>query len=265
MEIDWLTVTAQIVNFLVLVFLLQRFLYRPIVAAMDRREARIAARLAEADAKAEEAEGEAGRYRALEREIQAQREDLVGQARSEAEELRRRLEAESRDEIEGLRAAWRRQVDEERDGFLRRLRNQAAEQFSALARRALADLANADLEAQVATVFIDRLGRLDDRAKRDVADAGRESGEGLVIASAFELPPALRGAITRAIHREIADGIDVRYLRSGEIACGIELRAAGRSIVWGLDGYLDNLQERLSSALETPGPAPDDRRVPSVG
>ena len=48
MQIDWLTVAAQIVNFLVLVWLLQRFLYRPITEAMARREERIESRLSEA-------------------------------------------------------------------------------------------------------------------------------------------------------------------------------------------------------------------------
>ena len=52
MHIDWLTVVAQIVNFLVLVYLLKRFLYGPILQAMDDRQAGIAARLQEADAKA---------------------------------------------------------------------------------------------------------------------------------------------------------------------------------------------------------------------
>jgi F-type H+-transporting ATPase subunit b len=45
MQIDWLTVIAQIVNFLILVWLLKRFLYHPVITAMDRREQRIAERL----------------------------------------------------------------------------------------------------------------------------------------------------------------------------------------------------------------------------
>ena len=44
MQIDWITVAAQIVNFLILVWLLQHFLYGPITRAMQRREQRIAER-----------------------------------------------------------------------------------------------------------------------------------------------------------------------------------------------------------------------------
>ena len=51
MLINWFTVAAQIVNFLILVALLKRFLYGPIVAAMSAREGRIAAQLTEAQRK----------------------------------------------------------------------------------------------------------------------------------------------------------------------------------------------------------------------
>ena len=63
MELDWVTVSAQVVNFLVLIGLLKRFLYGPIVDAMDRRERHIAERLDEAMAREREAEGEARRHR----------------------------------------------------------------------------------------------------------------------------------------------------------------------------------------------------------
>ena len=48
MSIDWITVIAQIANFLVLVWLLKRFLYRPILDGIDAREAEIARSMAEA-------------------------------------------------------------------------------------------------------------------------------------------------------------------------------------------------------------------------
>ena len=47
MLIDWFTVIAQVINFLILVWLLKRFLYRPILNAIDAREKRIAAEIAD--------------------------------------------------------------------------------------------------------------------------------------------------------------------------------------------------------------------------
>ena len=78
MQIDWLTVAAQIVNFLALVWLLQRFLYRPITEAMARREARIEARLAEAKAARQDAEAEARRVRGEEQALGGPPRDNAG-------------------------------------------------------------------------------------------------------------------------------------------------------------------------------------------
>ena len=58
MLIDWFTVGAQALNFIILVWLLKRFLYKPILNAVDAREKRIAAELADANAKKAEAQKE---------------------------------------------------------------------------------------------------------------------------------------------------------------------------------------------------------------
>ena len=105
MHIDWFVFFAQIVNFLILVYLLKRFLFGRIIAAMDGREARLAADLADAERMKEEA-GQAAegareqarmwneRYEEMVRqaanEVEAQRKELTNKARTDVDELRRR-------------------------------------------------------------------------------------------------------------------------------------------------------------------------------
>ena len=70
MLIDWFTVLAQIINFLILIYLLKRFLYGPIIRAMEEREKKM---VADQD-RAKNAEKEAERMSSeLERERQAAR------------------------------------------------------------------------------------------------------------------------------------------------------------------------------------------------
>jgi hypothetical protein len=84
MLIDWFTVGAQVINFLVLVWLLKRFLYRPILDAIDAREQRIAAELADADAKRAEAKQERETFQHKNEEFDEQRAALLAQATDEA-------------------------------------------------------------------------------------------------------------------------------------------------------------------------------------
>ena len=96
MLIDWFTVVAQVVNFLILVWLLKRFLYRPILNAIDAREKRIATELADADAKKAEAIKERDEFQHKNEEFDRQRAALLSQATDEAKAERQRLFDEAR-------------------------------------------------------------------------------------------------------------------------------------------------------------------------
>ncbi|HEY8370795.1 MAG TPA: F0F1 ATP synthase subunit B, partial [Thermodesulfobacteriota bacterium] len=200
MRVDWVTVVAQIVNFLVLVWLLARFLYRPIMRAMARREAEVAARLEEADAKARAAEAAARRHEEALEALEAARTRLMDEAKAAAERLGRQLEADVRREVEETRARWLAQLEEERAAFLQELRRQAARHFLEVARRALAHLADADLEEQVAQVFAERLRRLPPETAGALAAEARAAGGPVRVRSAFPLPASARRTITAAVH-----------------------------------------------------------------
>ena len=79
MLIDWFTVGAQALNFLILVWLLKRFLYKPMLHAIDAREKRIAAELADAAAKKAEAQKERDEFQRKNEEFDQQRAALLEQ------------------------------------------------------------------------------------------------------------------------------------------------------------------------------------------
>ena len=91
MLIDWFTVVAQIVNFLVLVALLKHFLYGRLIEAIDDRENRIARRLAEAGEKNKEAERRVEEMRAQAAEQERQRAEMLAQAQHEADDRRNEM------------------------------------------------------------------------------------------------------------------------------------------------------------------------------
>ena len=80
MLIDWFTVGAQALNFLILVWLMKRFLYKPILHAIEEREKRIAAELANADKKKAEAQKESDEFKRKNEEFDRQRAALLKQS-----------------------------------------------------------------------------------------------------------------------------------------------------------------------------------------
>lgn len=245
MQIDWITVSAQIVNFLILVWLLKHFLYQPVMTAMERREQRISDRLNEAREREQQAEDRLRQYQDKTDELERRRDEILNQASSDVEHKKKEMLDRARDDVAELRANWQRQVGEEKREFLDKLRRQAAGAIQSLARKALSDLADAELEERIVHAFIERLKSLDKETRKAMA----RTSDPVRIASAFELDSAVRGHLTRSIHEHIADGVEVNYTQSPELLGGIQLSSGGRRLSWNLDDYLDELTDRIEETF----------------
>lgn len=257
MQIDWITVAAQIVNFLVLAWLLHRFLYGPITRAMERREARIAQRLSDAEQKRAQAENEALAFRRQQEELDGQRAQILADARQEAEAEHKRLHQEARDDVEAQKQAWLNDMEQQRAEFLRTIRQRAREHFFDLARRALGDLADADLEEQMSRVFRTKLAALDRDAKAGIADAGRKADGAATVRSSFELTPEVQRDIAKTIQDEILADAAVRFERDPGVLCGVELKMGGQTVAWSLAGYFEALETRIEQDLGERSPEAD--------
>lgn len=262
MQIDWLTVAAQIVNFLILVWLLQRYLYRPIVKAMDDREQRIAARLREAAEQKAAAEREAQSYRSQRDALGRDKEHILNRARQEADEAKRSLEEVARHEVEERRLEWLRQLEDEKRAFLHEMRRRGAEHVLALARRALKELADAGLEVQMAAVFAKRLDDLEPHLREKISKACRDAGETVTVRTRFDLAADEQRRITRTIHKQISETANVSYQRSEDAISGIELNVGSQTVAWTLDSFLDDLERQLSKELAEVIPHREEERTP---
>jgi F-type H+-transporting ATPase subunit b len=251
MQVDWLTVTAQLVNFLVLVWLLRRFLYKPIMRAMRNRADRIAEQVRMAEAEREQAQAEANRYQEKQREVDESRVALLEVAKDDADNLRRSLEDDARQEVAAIREEWLKTMAEEQAAFLGEVVEQTAEAFTTFARQALADLADAQLEKQVVERFLAELGTLNESELRELRATAKKGDEPLLIRSAFALPDSERARLRQVLRQTLAIDKDLTFERSKDLVCGIELRIGGRLVRWSLDRLLDDLRSDLMTTIET--------------
>lgn len=249
MLIDWFTVVAQIFNFLVLVYLLKRFLYKPVIRAMDERERRIAAGLQEAERREEEARQELHRYEEKSREIDSQREALTNQIRKEVDNQRKELMSAARHQVDTVRNNWYEAVEREKQAFLEDLRERTSKETCAVARRVLKDLGDAQLEQEVVRVFIERLRSLDEGERRALMDSSRQSKPEVTVTSAFQIPEERSREIEQVLREHITGPIDLQFETSPDVICGVELRAHGRKIAWSVKDYLEGLETVLGEIL----------------
>jgi F-type H+-transporting ATPase subunit b len=248
--INWFTVIAQIVNFLILVFLLKYFLYGRVIRAMDQREQKIQQRLQEAEEKKQEAEHEAEAYGKKNRDFDRKREEMLAQAKNEAEARRKELTEEARLAVNNLRSVWSETIQRDKKSFVQDLRKMAGNQVYTIARKAFRDLADADVEERVINAFLAHLKGMGKKTREALATSIKESGNEVFVRSSFEIPARMREKITGSLHRQIADGIEIRYEVASEVIMGVELKIRGHKIAWSLQDYLDTLEEHALQALE---------------
>lgn len=250
MLIDWFTVLAQVINFLILVWLLKRFLYRPILDAIDAREKRIASALADADAKKTEAEQERDAFRHKNEAFDQQRAMLLSQATDEAKAERLRLLDAARQESDSLRAKRQEALISEQQGLSEALTRRAREEVFAIARKTLADLAGETLEARMADVFLRRLRELDDAAMAGLKSAFATLSSPLLVRTAFALPPSQRAAIETALRETLGGEMQVQFETVPDLVSGIEIGSNGHKLAWSITDYLASLGKGVDALLK---------------
>jgi F-type H+-transporting ATPase subunit b len=243
MLIDWFTVVAQMVNFLILVWLLKKFLYGRILAAIDEREAGIAKQLREA---AEQERG-AGEQRALFeaklREFGEQREAMLEAAREEVDRKHAEMLEAARAEIQELEAKWREDLERERREFLAELRVRASKEVLALSGRLVASLAGAELQGSTVALFLEKLHTLGEQERLRLME-----GE-LTVRSATELSSELQDRMQRELEAWLGAPVGLRFEVVPSLGLGIELRAGGWRVGWNSEGWLEALDEEFLAAL----------------
>ena len=248
MQIDYFTLFAQIINFLVLVLLLRHFLYGRIIKAMDEREKRIESQLQEAATKKKEAEDEADSYRKMKKDFLNERDGMLTAVREETQKIRSELSKKAADEVNDNKAKWNEEIQRQKDAFLNNMRLTASKEIYAIARRALADLANEELESHIMETFIYKLQKMSDDEKKKMKEF-LEKKQDIVIKSGFAIPDSTRRSILKTLQDQTGNDLNLSYILSSDLLSGIELSVRDIRISWSIGSYLDSLEDELSTML----------------
>jgi F-type H+-transporting ATPase subunit b len=223
-EFDWLTFGLEIVNFLVLVWILKRFLYQPVLAAIARRKAAIERTLSDADAKQAQAAALEAQYRDRLADWEAEKQALRAQALREVDAERARRMAEVERAVGEERA--RREVLERRqtEEWRNRVEDEALAQGAAFAARLLARLAAPEVDARLVALVTEDLRRMPEARLQALRDACRVAPSTLQVATAFPLGAEARSALARAFGEAAGTELRAQFAEDPELVAGLSAR-----------------------------------------
>jgi F-type H+-transporting ATPase subunit b len=255
MLIDWFTVGAQVLNFVVLVWLMKHFLYQPVLAAIAAREKRIADQIADAASKETHAATERKTFEDKNAAFDQQRAGLLDKATADAKAEGMRLADEAQKTALALSAKRAQALATQAAQLQQTIAGRAAREVFAVARKTLSDLANTDLESRMVEVFARRLRELPGPAREPLAAALKPGGEPALVRSHFALPGEQQAAIQNAINVTFSADVPLRFETEADAVCGIELSVGGQKVAWTIAEYLRDLEQHVA-ALLAPAAAP---------
>ncbi len=245
MLINWFTVFAQILNFLILVGLLRWLLYKPILQVMQKRQERLMGLWQDGEQLKTEATQALALYQQQQQQLQEQQSILLTEAHAVANQERQRQLEQLQQEITEKRQVWQGDLDQEQAALLETIGQRIIQQTTTIARQGLKDLANRDLEQQIVLRFCDQLHQLNHSQKEIINQALGQADDPILVRTSFEMSPALRQQLQEILQTTFPISQNIETAIAPDILCGIELQLAGQEIVWSLDSYLQGLEQKL--------------------
>jgi F-type H+-transporting ATPase subunit b len=223
MSFDWWTLALQAANFLILVALLQYFLYRPVLAVIDRRQQETERLIADANAAkaaagATQAELESER-RAIAREREGALQDAYQRAQDEVAKV---LAEAARKEADRRLAEARAQMAREREEAGSALRDRAIDLAVEMARRLLADVADRTLTEALLERTVARLRALPERDRQELA-AELADGVRVSVVTAQPLDDRAAERCRAALCEVMGGGTAVEFFDDPALLAGVEL------------------------------------------
>lgn len=224
------TFVLEVINFLILVWILRRFLYRPVAAVIEERRQAIVSSLNEAAARESRAEAlerqYADRLSDWEKEKRQAREQWLADLNAEKgrlmEAFREGLEAERRQaEVLAQRRLQAQQAD---------LEQQALEVGGRFAARLLERLASSELQARLLDVFLEDLAQVPEERWQSVTALGTEDNVRGRVLSAFPLNERQRVDLRQAISAQLGQPVDCDFVEEPELIAGLRFELGPLSL-----------------------------------
>jgi F-type H+-transporting ATPase subunit b len=250
LNINWSTLLFQVLNFVVMVFVLWRFLFKPVIRILDERSLRVTRALDDAEQREREAQDLRVEYE--EKLAQGQEQVVVmrQQAQEELAQTKRQILNETRQEITAMRDKAESEIQESRQQAIYQHRHELGRLITVLSARMIRESTGETFQQASIEKFIDRLAAL------PVEDYRQTLGEGEVallhaqLVSAQELDTGDAARIEEMVRHVADQPIEVIYKVDGSLIAGASVRFGDVVIDGSVAGQLENLKERYTAELE---------------
>jgi F-type H+-transporting ATPase subunit b len=218
MKIDWSTLALQTVNVLVLVWLLQRYLFRPVARIIAERQAAARALVGDAEAAKLAARKELDAMTAEHAQLAARRTETLAQIEDDAGRQRAALLAAAHEEVERLRAEAAAERQRDRAALAEKVSSRSVLLAVDIARKLLERMPDSIRVRPFIDGLVDGVNSLSATTREDmITDAS------LLLTAPRALTADEHGACEAALSSALGHAITLHAQIDGALVAGLEL------------------------------------------
>jgi F-type H+-transporting ATPase subunit b len=241
-ELSWSTFLLEIINFLVLVWILKRFLFKPVREIIARRRAEIERGLSDAQNQRNEAEALKQQYQARLTDWEAEKRQLQQTLQQELETERSKRLSELKSQLEKERERNRVADDRRAEDLQRSLEDTALRQGARFAGRLLAEAAGAETGKRLAAMVTESLQQLPESQRSAFRRLAEQDVE-ILVTSAHPLSPQEQRGLSSALTVLFPGAHPIRFEQDDALLAGLRIVTGN----WVLGC---NLQDELAGFTE---------------
>jgi F-type H+-transporting ATPase subunit b len=242
-ELNWSTFVLEIINFLILVWILKRFLYKPVLNIIARRKAGIEQTLNEAKNLHSDAEALRDQYDNRLRDWEQEKQQARDTLQKEIDKERTRLMQELRDSLEQERERARVSEQHRLQTSIKIAEETALNHGAQFASLLLKSLAGPEIEVRLLELLINELGRLSPKELDKIRKSWGEMPKEISIVSAYPLLDTQRQQLQQALNGLTQQTLSFNYEQDSKLLAGLSITIGA----WRLDA---NLRDELKSFAE---------------
>jgi len=246
LEFSWESFAFAIVNFLILVGLLAKFLHKPLRKVLDARREDLEKSRSEAEEARKGAERERQKYERKVAEAEAERHRLLAEAREKAEEDYRRILEKARTEAEAEAEAQRRSLEQQEREALSAFRQRILAAGIETADCVLRKTTGQDVNARLGEQLLAELTSLSDSGNGGEA-ARHDETVPVLVCSAKEIDGPFREKLEAAIGACVRPGTRIEFRTDETLVAGVRVEFSARAV----DATLADVLERIRREAAT--------------
>ncbi|MBR1544359.1 MAG: hypothetical protein IJ638_00235 [Alphaproteobacteria bacterium] len=249
MNINWTTVFFQIINFWIIVWILKKYLFKPVLSAMDKREKTIQSRLKEAEDAKKKAEKEKQNLLNKIASLEQSKTSILAEAYKKADIEYAIMLKSFNAEMTGKRKAFEEQIVLEREFLRNSIKDLAGQTILKTLADALKNLANQDVEKAVLDNFIQKLKAKDVEKITELKKYYKKNNV-LNINTSFDLDAKIKQLISHTFSEILeTKNAKINFEKHQDIICGIEIVCPPLLISYGVNTYISEFKKNLDDGL----------------